>query len=109
MSVTGILHTILGRSNVRVNPEHCFDKALGDLYVARGARNYLARAIAPAVRTVSNTSAGRLANLTKENIIMTVERLRTRIPVLNYYHDQKKTRNVAGIYHLTTGRVELVA
>ncbi|SFM73025.1 carbonic anhydrase [Nitrosomonas communis] len=151
---------ILGCSDSRVSPEHCFDEALGDLFVARGAGNYLtndniatleyavavlntplimvlghegcgavqaaidavdhhrdfpghiqllASAIAPAVRAVSDTSAGRLANVTKENIIMTVERLRTKTPVLDYFHDQKKIRIVGGIYHLRTGRVELVA
>lgn len=151
---------ILGCSDSRVSPEHCFDEALGDLFVARGAGNYLtndniatleysvavlntplimvlghegcgavqaaidavdhyrdfpghiqlmASAIAPAVRAVSDTSVGRLVNVTKENIIMTVERLRTKTPVLDYFHDQKKIRIVGGLYHLSTGRVELIA
>lgn len=151
---------ILGCSDSRVSPEHCFDEALGDLFVARGAGNYLtndniatleyavavlntplimvlghegcgavqaaieavdhhrdfpghiqllASAIAPAVRAVSDTSAGRLVNVTKENVIMTVERLRTKTPVLDYFHDQKKIRIVGGIYHLSTGKVELIA
>lgn len=152
--------TILGCSDSRVSPEHCFDEALGDLFVARGAGNYLtndniatleysvvvlntplimvlghegcgavqaamdavdhyqdfpghiqlmASAIAPAVRAVSDTSASRLINVTKTNVIMTVDRLRTKTPVLDYYHDQKKIRIVGGIYHLSTGRVELIA
>lgn len=151
---------ILGCSDSRVSPEHCFDEALGDLFVARGAGNYLtndniatleyavavlntplimvlghescgavqaaieavdhykdfpghiqlmASAIAPAVRAVTDTSAGRLANVTKANVIMTVERLRTKTPVLDYYHDQKKIRIVGGLYHLSTGKVELIA
>jgi carbonic anhydrase len=91
-----------------VSPEHCFDQALGDLFVARGAGNYLASAIALVVKAVSDTSAGRLANMTKENVIMTVERLRTRIPMLDYSHDHMKIRIVAGIYPLRTGRVELI-
>ena len=33
--------TILGCSDSRVSPVHCFDEALGDLFVARGAGNYL--------------------------------------------------------------------
>ncbi|QOJ24049.1 MAG: carbonic anhydrase [Gammaproteobacteria bacterium] len=152
--------TILGCSDSRVSPEHCFDEALGDLFVARGAGNYLtndniatieysvavlntplimvlghescgavkaaveavdhhkdfpghiqllASAIAPAVRAVNDTSSSRLINVTKMNVIMTVERLRTKTPVLDYYHDQKKIRIVGGIYHLDSGKVELIA
>ena len=33
--------TILGCSDSRVSPEHCFDEAHGDLFVIRGAGNYL--------------------------------------------------------------------
>lgn len=151
---------ILGCSDSRVSPEHCFDEALGDLFVARGAGNYvtneniatleyavvvlntpliivlghegcgavkaaidavdhyrdfpghiqlMASAIAPAVRAVSDTSAGRLVNVTKTNVIMTVERLRIKTPVLDYFHDQKKIRIVGAFYHLKTGRVEIIA
>jgi len=35
--------TILGCSDSRVSPEHCFDEAQGDFFVARGAGNYLTR------------------------------------------------------------------
>jgi len=56
----------------------------------------LTSAIAPAVRAVNDTSSSRLINVTKMNIIMTVERLRTKIPVLDYYHDQKKFGSWAG-------------
>lgn len=152
--------TILSCSDSRVSPEHCFDEALGDLFVARVAGNYLthdnlatleysvavlntplimvlghescgavkaaidavdhhrdfpghiqllASAIAPAVRAVSDTSSSRLINVTKANIIMTVEKLRTKTPVLDYYHDHKKIRIVGGLYHLSTGKVELIA
>ena len=152
--------TILGCSDSRVSPEHCFDEAQGDLFVARGAGDYLtndnvatleysvavlntplimvlghegcgavkaaidavdhnkdfpghiqllASAIAPAVRAVSDTSSGRLVNVTKKNVIMTVENLRNKTPILDYYHDQKKLRVVGGLYHLDTGRVELIA
>ena len=152
--------TILGCSDSRVSPEHCFDEAQGDLFVARVAGNYLtndnvatleysvavlntplimvlghegcgavkaaidavdnykdfpghiqllASAIAPAVRAVSDTSSGRLINVTKKNVIMTVENLRNKTPILDYYHDQKKIRVVGGLYHLNTGRVELIA
>ena len=152
--------TILGCSDSRVSPEHCFDEAQGDLFVARGAGNYLtndnvatleyavavlntplimvlghegcgavkaaldavdhhkdfpghiqllASAIAPAVRAVNDTSSSRLINVTKMNVIMTVERLRTKTPVLDFYHDQKRIRVVGGIYHLDSGKVELIA
>lgn len=152
--------TILGCSDSRVSPEHCFDEAQGDLFIARGAGNYLtndniatieysvavlktplvmvlghescgavkaaidavdhhrdfpghiqlmASAIAPAVRAVNDKSSSRLMNITRTNVIMTVERLRTKTPVLDFYHDHKKIRIVGGVYHLNTGKVELVA
>lgn len=152
--------TILGCSDSRVSPEHCFDEAHGDLFVARGAGNYLtndniatieysvavlntplimvlghescgavkaavdavdnhrdfpghiqlmASAIAPSVRAVNDRSSSRVMNITRMNVIMTVERLRTKSPILDYYHDHKKIRIVGGIYHLNTGKVELVA
>ncbi len=152
--------TILGCSDSRVSPEHCFDEAQGDLFVARGAGNYLtndniatieysiavlntplimvlghescgavraavdavdhhknfpghiqllASAIAPAVRAVNDTSSSRLTNITKMNVIMTVERLREKTPILDLYHDHKRIRIVGGIYHLDTGKVELIA
>lgn len=69
----------------------------------------LASAITPAVRAVNETSSSRLMNVTKMNVIMTVEKLGTKTPVLDYYHDQKKIRVVGGIYHLETGKVELIA
>ncbi len=152
--------TILGCSDSRASPEHCFDEAQGDLFVARGAGNYLtndniatieysvavlntplimvlghescgavkaamdavdhhkhfpghiqllASAIAPAARAVSDTSSSRLINVTKMNVIMTVERLRSKTPILDFYHDQKRIRIVGGIYHLDSGKVELIA
>ncbi|MBK7353263.1 MAG: carbonic anhydrase [Nitrosomonas sp.] len=152
--------TILGCSDSRVSPEHCFDEALGDLFVARVAGNYLtndnlatieysvailntplimvlghescgavkaaidavdhysafpghiqllASAIAPAVRKVNDTSEDRLINVTKQNVIMTVERLRNKTPILDYYHDRKKLRIVGGVYYLDTGKVALIA
>lgn len=152
--------TILGCSDSRASPEHCFDEAQGDLFVARGAGNYLtndniatieysvavlntplimvlghescgavkaamdavdhhkdfpghiqllASAIAPAVRAVNDTSSSRLINVTKMNVIMTVERLRSKTPILDFYHDHKRIRIVGGIYHLDSGKVELIA
>lgn len=152
--------TILGCSDSRVSPEHCFDEAQGDLFIARGAGNYLnndniatieysvvvlntplimvlghegcgavkaavdavdhhrdfpghiqllASAIAPAVRSVNDKSSSRLINITRMNVIMTVERLRSKTPVLDSYHDHKRIRIAGGIYHLDTGKVELIA
>lgn len=69
----------------------------------------LASAIAPAVRSVNDKSSSRLINITRMNVIMTVERLRSKTPVLDSYHDHKKIRIVGGIYHLDTGKVELIA
>jgi carbonic anhydrase len=152
--------TILGCSDSRVSPEHCFDESHGDLFVVRIAGNYmtadnlatieysvavlntplimvlghegcgavraavdavdhhqefpghiqlLASAIAPAVRAVNDKSSSRLTNVTKKNVFLTVERLRNKTPILDYYHDLQKIRVVGGLYHLDTGKVEIIA
>lgn len=152
--------TILGCSDSRVSPEHCFDEGHGDLFVVRLAGNYvtpdnvgtieysvavlktplimvlghegcgavdaaisavdkhtdfpghiqlMASAIAPAVRSVNDRSGDRFINVVKRNVIMNVERLRTKTPVLDLYNDEGKIRIVGGIYHLKTGKIELVA
>ena len=152
--------TILGCSDSRVSPEHCFDEDHGDLFVVRLAGNYvtpdnvgtieysvailktplivvlghegcgaveaaissvdkhtdfpghiqlMASAIAPAVRAVNDKSGDRSINVVKRNIIMNVEKLRTKTPVIDLYNEQGKVRVVGAIYHLKTGKVELVA
>ena len=152
--------TILGCSDSRVSPEHCFDEDHGDLFVVRLAGNYvtpdnvgtieysiamlntplimvlghegcgaveaaisavdkhtdfpghiqlMASAIAPAVREVNDKSGDRSINVVKRNVIMNVEKLRTKTPVIDFYNDQRKIRIIGGIYHLKTGKVELVA
>ena len=52
----------------------------------------LGNVIAPAVKAVSDTFSNRLMNVTRMNVIMTVERLRDKTPVLDFYHDQKRIR-----------------
>lgn len=65
--------------------------------------------IAPAVRAVSDKSSNRLMNVTRMNVIMTVERLRNKTSVLDFYHEQKRIRIVGGVYHLDSGKGELAA
>ena len=55
------------------------------------------------------TPSSRLINVTKMSVIMTVERLRSKTPILDFYHDHKRIRIVGGIYHLNSGKVELIA
>jgi carbonic anhydrase len=50
-----------------------------------------------------------LANATRRNVILNVEKLKAAAPILGAAVDDKKIRVVGGIYRLATGRVELVA
>ncbi len=69
----------------------------------------LTEALAPAVQAASQQPGDLLANAIKENVILTVQKLKTAGPILSEAVDQKKLRVVGGVYDLNTGKVELVS
>jgi len=69
----------------------------------------LASALAPAVRAVKNMPGDHYENAIKMNVVLNVERLKQKTPILNKLVEDKKIRVVGGVYSLKTGKVELVA
>jgi carbonic anhydrase len=73
-----------------------------------GHMSSFTNAITPAVKAVLNQPGDLLANAIKENVILTVQKLRMTGPILSEAVSQKKLKIVGGVYDLHTGRVGLV-
>jgi carbonic anhydrase len=58
---------------------------------------------------VQGESGDLLANATRRNVTLNVEKLKAAAPILNAAVDGKKIRVGGGVYKLATGHVELVA
>ena len=69
----------------------------------------LTKTLTPAVKAASKQPGDLLANAVKENVILTVQKLRAAGPILSEAVSQKKLRVVGGVYDLSTGKVELVS
>jgi carbonic anhydrase len=50
-----------------------------------------------------------LANATRQNVVLSVERLKNAGPILSAFAADKKIRVVGGIYRLRTGQVQLLS
>jgi carbonic anhydrase len=66
-------------------------------------------ALTPAVSAVQGESGDLLANATRRNVTLNVEKLKAAARILNAAVDGKKIRVGGGVYKLATGHVELVA
>ena len=62
--------------------------------------------IAPAVKTAMGEQGDLLVNAIRENVIASVEKLKTASPILSDYVGRGKVRVVGGIYKLNDGHVE---
>jgi carbonic anhydrase len=69
----------------------------------------LVSALRPAVETVQNEPGDMLANATRRNVVLNVEKLKTVEPILKSFVDDKKVRVVGSIYELTSGRVNFLS
>lgn len=69
----------------------------------------LTEALTPAVNSASEQPGDLLTNAIKENVLLTVQKLQTSEPILSEAVSQKKLKIVGGIYHLHTGKVDLVS
>ena len=69
----------------------------------------LANAITPAVEATSGMAGDPLANAIRENVVLTVARLKTATPILSAAVERSSVRIVGAIYRLADGRVELMA
>jgi len=84
-------------------------KSIKDGTTLPGHLPALVAALSPAVRAVAGESGDVLANATRRNVALNVEKLKTTAPILDKFVDDKKVRVVGGLYKLDTGRVELLA
>ncbi len=68
----------------------------------------LVAAIAPAVKAGEGMPGDPLANAIQQNVILTVQKLKTAPPILSSFVEQAKLRIVGAIYRLADGHVELL-
>jgi carbonic anhydrase len=68
----------------------------------------LVAALAPAVKAVAGQPGDQLENATRENVLLTVETLRSATPLLSAAVNDKRLKIVGGIYRLKNGAVELI-
>ncbi len=69
----------------------------------------LASALAPAVRAAKSMPGDNYENAIRMNVILNVERLKQKTPIITQIAKAKELKIVGGIYSLKTGKVELVA
>lgn len=70
---------------------------------------HLVKALRPAVKAaLKQPTSDLLEAATKENVILTVDRLKSAGPILSKSVEQGKLLIVGGIYHLDTGAVEFI-
>ena len=69
----------------------------------------LVAALAPAVKAVLDKPGDNLDNAIRQNVVLTVNKLKTATPILSSAVDEKKLRIVGAVYDLADGRVKLVS
>jgi len=83
-------------------------KSIKDGTTLPGHLPSLVNALAPAVKAVLDKGGNTLDAAIKQNVVLTMDRLKTATPILSKAVDDKKVRVVGAVYDLTTGRVERV-
>jgi carbonic anhydrase len=83
-------------------------KSVKDGTTLPGRLPTLVAALTPAVKSVQGESGDLLANATRRNVSMSIDKLKTSMPILKSFNDDKKIRIVGGIYRLKSGRVDLL-
>jgi carbonic anhydrase len=84
-------------------------KSLKDDKTLPGHMPSLVRAIAPAVKAVSQQAGDTLDNAIRQNVIDNVAKLKSATPLLSAAVEQNKLKVVGGIYRLQDGKVITVA
>jgi carbonic anhydrase len=69
----------------------------------------LVTALAPAVKAALDQPGDNLDNAIRQNVVLTVDKLKTATPILSDAVEQKKLRIVGAVYDLADGRVALVS
>jgi carbonic anhydrase len=69
----------------------------------------LVTAIAPAVKAALHEPGNTLENAIRQNVMLNVARLKAATPIIDKFVAEKKVHVVGALYHLGTGRVELLS
>ena len=69
----------------------------------------LVEALRPAVKSSIGQPGSLLDNSIRKNVLLNVEKLKSAAPILSKAVEENKLRVAGGVYHLETGRVEIVA
>ena len=83
-------------------------KSIKDGSTLPGHLPSLVAALKPAVDAVQGQDGDVLANATRRNVTLNVERLKSATPILSAFAKDNKIRLVGGVYELKTGRVQLL-
>jgi carbonic anhydrase len=83
-------------------------KSLKDGTTLPGHLPSLVKAIAPAVKAVSQQTGDALSNAIRRNVVDNVAKLSSATPILSAAVEQGKLKVAGGIYRLRDGRVEMV-
>ncbi len=84
-------------------------KSLKDGTTLPGRLPSLVTALGPAVKETAGQPGDALENATRRNVVKSVAKLEAATPIIAKAVAEKKLRVVGGIYHLKTGRVEVLA
>jgi carbonic anhydrase len=84
-------------------------KSIKDGTTLPGHLPSLVAAIAPAVQAVGNQSGNILDTAIKKNVILNVAKLKAATPIIEKFVSEKKVLVVGAVYHLGTGRVDLLS
>ena len=84
-------------------------KSIKDGTTLPGHLPSLVEGLAPAVKEVLDRPGNTLDNAIKQNVALTVEKLKSATPIISQAVADKKIRIVGATYNLGNGRVELLA
>jgi carbonic anhydrase len=84
-------------------------KSLRDNTTLPGQMPSLVAGLAAAVKTASQQPGNLLGNAIRQNVIDTVEKLKSATPILSAAVEQRKLKVAGGIYRLRDGQVDMVA
>jgi carbonic anhydrase len=69
----------------------------------------LVTAIRPAVQAALHEPGNTLDNAIRQNVMLNVAKLKAATPIIDKFVAEKKVHVVGALYHLGTGRVELLS
>ena len=69
----------------------------------------LVKALSPAVESSIGQPGSLLDNSIHKNVLLNVKKLKSAAPILINAAEENKLRVAGGLYHLETGRVEIIA